>query len=187
MDDIVRSELILGGQRSGKSHRAESLSSQWLSDATHRAVMIATACAWDDEMRDRIIRHQSDRALRLPNMQTIEEPVNIASVIKLHSTEKTLIVVDCLTLWLTNLLMPIKSEDAVSEAEVVKAIEALSRAIEHASGPVVFVSNEIGLGVIPMGAGVRSFVDHQGRLNQHLASVFQRVTLMVAGLPLRLK
>jgi adenosylcobinamide kinase/adenosylcobinamide-phosphate guanylyltransferase len=120
-------------------------------------------------------------------MQTVEEPVNIVSAIKQHSTEKTLIVVDCLTLWLTNLLMPLKIEDAVSEEEVVLAIEALSLAIEHAPGPVVFVSNEIGLGVIPMGAGVRSFVDNQGRLNQHLASVCQRVTLMVAGLPLRLK
>jgi adenosylcobinamide kinase/adenosylcobinamide-phosphate guanylyltransferase len=149
--------------------------------------MIATACAWDEEMCDRIIRHQSDRALRLPNMLTVEEPVNIVSAIKLHSTEKTLIVVDCLTLWLTNLLMPVKMEDAVSEDEVVAAVEALSLAIEQAHGPVVFVSNEIGLGVIPMGVGVRSFVDNQGRLNQHLASVCQRVTLMVAGLPLRLK
>ena len=144
MDDIARSELIVGGQRSGKSHRAELLSGQWLLDASHRAVMIATACAWDEEMCDRIIRHQSDRAHRLPNMQTVEEPLNIVSAIKQHSTEKTLIVVDCLTLWLTNLLMPIKSEDAVSEAELVLAIEALSLTIEHAPGPVVFVSNEIG-------------------------------------------
>ncbi len=187
MDEIARSELIVGGQRSGKSNRAEWLSSQWLVDDTHRAVMIATACAWDEEMRDRIIRHQSDRALRLPNMLTVEEPVNIVSAIKLHSTEKTLIVVDCLTLWLTNLLMPVKMEDAVSEDEVVASVEALSLAIEQAHGPVVFVSNEIGLGVIPMGVGVRSFVDNQGRLNQHLARVCERVTLMVAGLPLRLK
>jgi adenosylcobinamide kinase/adenosylcobinamide-phosphate guanylyltransferase len=187
MDEIARSELIVGGQRSGKSNRAEWLSSQWLVDDTHRAVMIATACAWDEEMRDRIIRHQSERALRLPNMLTVEEPVNIVSAIKLHSTEKTLIVVDCLTLWLTNLLMPVKMEDAVSEDEVVAAVEALSLAIEQAYGPVVFVSNEIGLGVIPMGVGVRSFVDNQGRLNQHLARVCERVTLMVAGLPLRLK
>jgi adenosylcobinamide kinase/adenosylcobinamide-phosphate guanylyltransferase len=187
MDEIARSELIVGGQRSGKSNRAEWLSSQWLVDDSHRAVMIATACAWDEEMRDRIIRHQSDRALRLPNMHTVEEPVNIVSAIKLHSTEKTLIVVDCLTLWLTNLLMPVKMEDAVSEDEVVAAVEALSLSIEQAHGPVVFVSNEIGLGVIPMGVGVRSFVDNQGRLNQHLARVCERVTLMVAGLPLRLK
>jgi adenosylcobinamide kinase/adenosylcobinamide-phosphate guanylyltransferase len=120
-------------------------------------------------------------------MQTVEEPVNIVSAIKHHSSEKTLIVVDCLTLWLTNLLMPLQIEDAVSKEEVVLAIEALSLATENAPGPVVFVSNEIGLGVIPMGAGVRSFVDNQGRLNQHLASVCERVTLMVAGLPLRLK
>lgn len=187
MDDIAQSELILGGQRSGKSHRAELVSSQWLSDACHSAVMIATACAWDEEMRDRIIRHQSDRALRLPNMITVEEPVNISSAIKLHSTEKTLIVVDCLTLWLTNLLMPVKVEETVSEQGLLTAVETLSLVIEHAPGPVVLVSNEIGLGVIPMGAGVRRFVDHQGRLNQHLARVCERVTLMAAGLPLRLK
>jgi adenosylcobinamide kinase/adenosylcobinamide-phosphate guanylyltransferase len=83
--------------------------------------------------------------------------------------------------------MPLKIEDAVSEEEIVLAIEALSLATENSAGPVVFVSNEIGLGVIPMGAGVRSFIDNQGRLNQHLARVCERVTLMVAGLPLRLK
>ena len=187
MDDIARSELIVGGQRSGKSHRAELLSGQWLLDASHRAVMIATACAWDEEMCDRIIRHQSDRAHRLPNMQTVEEPLNIVSAIKLYSSDKTLIVVDCLTLWLTNLLMPLNVEDTVSDQEALLAVERLAQVVEHAPGPVVLVSNEIGLGVIPMGAGVRSFVDNQGRLNQHLASVCQRVTLMVAGLPLRLK
>ncbi len=187
MDDIAHSELILGGQRSGKSHRAELLSSQWLSDASHSAVMIATACAWDEEMRDRIIHHQSDRTQRLPTMMTVDEPVNIASAIEKHSAEKTLIVVDCLTLWLTNLLMPLNVEDTVSEQEVLLAVERLAQTIEHAPGPVVFVSNEIGLGVIPMGAGVRSFVDNQGRLNQYLARVCERVTLMTAGLPLRLK
>ena len=187
MDEIARSELIVGGQRSGKSYRAELLSGQWLTDNTHRAVMLATAYAWDAEMRDRIIRHQSDRALRLPTMQTVEEPINIGSAINLHSTEKTLIVVDCLTLWLTNLLMPLNVDDTLSEEEVVLAIEALSLAIKHAPGPVVLVSNEIGLGVIPMGEGVRAFVDTQGRLNQQIARVCDRVTLMVAGLPMRLK
>ena len=187
MDEIARSELILGGQRSGKSHRAELLSSQWLSDASHSAVMIATAYAWDEEMRERIIRHQSDRALRLPNMQTVEEPINIVSAIKLYSSDKTLIVVDCLTLWLTNLLMPLNVEDTVSDQEALLAVERLAQVVEHAPGPVVLVSNEIGLGVIPMGAGVRSFVDNQGRLNQHLARICERVTLMTAGLPLRLK
>lgn len=83
--------------------------------------------------------------------------------------------------------MPLNVEDTVSEQEVLLAVERLVQTIEHAPGPVVFVSNEIGLGVIPMGAGVRSFVDNQGRLNQYLARVCERVTLMTAGLPLRLK
>ena len=101
------SELILGGQRSGKSARAETLAQQWLAAAPgHRAVFIATAQPWDDEMRERIARHQQDRAMRLPGMATVEEPLALAQAIAQHSNPQTLLVVDCLTLWLTNCLMP---------------------------------------------------------------------------------
>ena len=107
---IAKSELILGGQKSGKSRRAELLARQWLAQSPqHQAVLIATAQPWDDEMRERIARHQQDRAARVPGMATVEEPLQLAQAITQHSSGNTLVVVDCLTLWLTNLLMPAES------------------------------------------------------------------------------
>jgi len=188
MGELARSEFILGGQRSGKSRRAELLARQWL-DASpdHRAVMVATGQPWDDEMRERIARHQADRALRVPGMVTVEEPRALPDALQQHSDARTLIVVDCLTLWLTNLLMPADPARALAEPAVVAAGEGLCAAITSAPGPVVLVGNEIGLGVIPMGREVRAFVDGLGRLNQQVAAVCERVTLMAAGLPLTLK
>ncbi|MBX9817435.1 MAG: bifunctional adenosylcobinamide kinase/adenosylcobinamide-phosphate guanylyltransferase [Burkholderiaceae bacterium] len=186
---IAKSELILGGQKSGKSRRAELLARQWLDAAPdHQAVLIATAQPWDDEMRQRIARHQADRAERVPGMRTVEEPIALAEAIRRHSSARTLVVVDCLTLWLTNLLMPAEYESDSALALVDTAQTAsLLIAIEEAAGPVVLVGNEIGLGVIPMGREVRAFVDALGRLNQDVAAVCQRATLMAAGLPLTLK
>lgn len=184
---IARSEFILGGQKSGKSRRAEMLAQQWLGMAAHhRALLIATAQPWDDEMRARIARHQADRAQRVPGMQTIEEPLALAQALATHSQREVLLVVDCLTLWLTNGLMPMQPQaDAVFEVESQMA--ALAASIAMAPGPVVLVGNEIGMGVIPMGAEVRAFVDALGRLNQRVAQACARVTLMAAGLPLTLK
>lgn len=186
---IAQSELILGGQKSGKSRRAELLARQWLEQgADHRAVLIATAQPWDDEMRARIARHQADRAERVPGMVTVEEPLALAQAIAQHSSPQTLVVVDCLTLWLTNILMPADFEPNQLPAPMGIAQAApLLIAIQKAPGPVVLVGNEIGLGVIPMGREVRAFVDALGQLNQAVAQVCQRVTLMAAGLPLTLK
>ncbi len=185
---IARSTFILGGQRSGKSRRAELLARDWLAAAPgHRAVMIATGQAWDDEMRERIARHQADRAERVPGMVTVEEPLALAGALRLHSDARTLIVIDCLTLWLTNLMMPTDPVQALDEPAVIAAGEALCAAVVAAPGPVVLVGNEIGLGVIPMGREVRAFVDALGRLNQRVAASCPRVTLMAAGLPLTLK
>jgi adenosylcobinamide kinase/adenosylcobinamide-phosphate guanylyltransferase len=185
---IARSTFILGGQRSGKSRRAELLARDWLAAAPgHRAVMIATGQAWDDEMRERIARHQADRAERVPGMATVEEPLALAEAVRRHSDGQTLVVVDCLTLWLTNLMMPADPAQALQASAVVTAGDALCAAIAEAPGPVVLVGNEIGLGVIPMGREVRQFVDALGRLNQRVAASCQRVTLMAAGLPLNLK
>ena len=197
----ARSELILGGQKSGKSRRAELLARDWLAASPeHRAVLIATAQPWDDEMRQRIARHRQDRALRVPGMATVEEPLALAEAIGQRSRANTLVVVDCLTLWLTNLLMPPMPEKPEKPenfenypsnrplARVQNAwIATLLVAIEKSSGPVVLVSNEIGLGVIPLGAEVRAFVDALGYLNQSVAQACDRVTLMAAGLPLTLK
>lgn len=189
---IAPSEFILGGQRSGKSRRAEMLARTWLDQSTaHRAVLIATAQPWDDEMRQRIARHQADRAERVPGMVTVEEPLALAEAIAQHSRPDMLVVVDCLTLGLTNLLMPVEAE-TLKQNEPLALVEyayaaPLLIAIQNAPGPVVLVGNEIGLGVIPMGREVRAFVDALGRLNQDVARVCQRVTLMAAGLPLHLK
>jgi len=193
---IARSELILGGQRSGKSRRAESLALAWLAQSPqHQAVLIATARPGDDEMRERIARHRQDRAARVPAMQTLEEPLQLAQALARHSQPHTLVVVDCLTLWLTNWLMPAenaehsqKNEENRLAAQYPRAqVAIILGAIEAAAGPVVLVSNEIGLGVIPLGRETRAFVDALGRLNQEVAQACRRVTLMAAGLPLTLK
>lgn len=177
-------ELILGGQRSGKSARAEMLAAQWLgASPAHRAVFIATATAWDDEMRERIARHQRDRAQRVPGMVTVEEPLDLAGALARNNAAGTLVVVDCLTLWLTNLLMPAQGDVETSDARTA----TLAQTISTHTAPLILVSNEIGLGVIPMGSEVRAFVDALGRLNQQVAAACDRVTLMAAGLPLTLK
>jgi len=187
---VARSELILGGQKSGKSRRAELLARSWLAcSPSHQAVLIATAQPWDAEMRERIARHQTDRAERVPGMQTVEEPVQLAQTLTRHSQPQTLVVVDCLTLWLTNLLMPAENfeQNRASAHDPRAQVAMLLRAIEDATGPVVLVGNEIGLGVIPLGRETRAFVDALGRLNQEVAQACERATFMAAGLPLTLK
>src|SRR4051812_34982672 len=207
---VARSELILGGQKSGKTRRAEEVASVWLAQSpSHRAIYIATAQAWDGEMRERIARHRQDRALRVPPIETVEEPQELAHAIGRHSRADTLIVVDCLTLWLTARLMPAvpglppsphpnplpEGEGANPnfplspwERAGVRAPQGvLAPALQACAGPIVLISNEIGLGVIPMGRDVRAFVDALGGLNQEAAAACERVTLMSAGLPLTLK
>ena len=200
---VARTELILGGQRSGKSRRAEALAQRWLAESPlHRAVLIATAQPWDDEMRTRIAHHQRDRAERVPGMRTVEEPLALGDALVQYSDPKTLVVVDCLTLWLTNLLMPhepIKEQPGNAEnsleyesnkalaQDLPAQVAMLLIAIKKAAGPVMLVGNEIGLGVIPLGRETRAFVDALGRLNQDVAAVCERVTFMAAGLPLVLK
>ena len=207
---VASSELILGGQRSGKSRRAEMLARTWLAQAPrHKAVLIATAQPWDDEMVERIRQHKQDRAERVPGLQTVEEPLELAQAITQHSDANTLVVVDCLTLWLTNLLMPPvappdeprfdeKQQKNAKNDQNYLPKEAADQwirtwpatvliAIEKSPGPVIVVGNEIGLGVIPLGRETRAFVDELGRLNQQVASVCARVTFMAAGLPLTLK
>ncbi|MEG0936709.1 MAG: bifunctional adenosylcobinamide kinase/adenosylcobinamide-phosphate guanylyltransferase [Comamonas sp.] len=189
---MPRTQFILGGQKSGKSRRAELLARQWLqSGAQHQAVLVATGQAWDAEMTERIARHQRDRAERVPGMQTLEEPRELAQVIAQHSHPERLLVIDCLTLWLTNWLMPVeteKSEEKTPPAQDWQAQLAMFlKALDDAAGPIILVGNEIGLGVIPMGREVRAFVDALGVLNQQVAAHCESATLMCAGLPLALK
>lgn len=183
---IARSELILGGQKSGKSRRAEDLARAWLAQPGHSACLLATAQPWDDEMRERIARHQRDRAEKVPGMATLEVGAGLVEALVRESRPDTLLVVDCLTLWLTAGLMPMAGEPWSADeldAQLVSLVETL----ESLPGPVVLVSNEIGLGVIPMGRDVRAFVDALGRLNQRVAGVCERAILMAAGLPMVLK
>ena len=190
-------ELILGGQKSGKTRRAEQAARDWMdAGAGRHAVYLATGQAWDAEMQARIARHQADRALRVPGMQTVEAPLHLGQALQAHSNAQTLVVVDCLTLWLTNWMMPMQgveqaaSENQPNQASALdwKAQRALFlEVLPQCPGPVVVVGNEIGLGVIPLGREVRAFVDALGTLNQDVARVCGRATLMAAGLPLQLK
>lgn len=179
-------ELILGGQRSGKSRCAEARAAAWLTPPGHAAVLLATALAGDDEMRARIARHRADRARRVAGLATIEVPRDLAAVLRAHSVPNRLVLVDCLSLWLTNLLMPMQGE-ALDDTALADARDALCDALAAASGPVVLVSNEIGLGITPLSHEARRFVDELGRLHQRVAAVCANVTWMVAGIEMPLK
>ncbi|MFM2057427.1 MAG: hypothetical protein RLY71_1812 [Pseudomonadota bacterium] len=185
-------ELILGGQKSGKSRTAEQRAAAWLAAGDESALpgrsalLIATATGGDDEMRARIARHQRDRAFRVPGLATLEEPLQLAGVLRRYSAPERLLVVDCLTLWLTNWLMPLQPPLDVAAAAEAWELEraALLEALPGLPGPVVLVGNEIGLGLSPLGREVRHFVDELGRLHQDIAACCADVTLMVAGLAL---
>ena len=196
-------ELILGGQKSGKSRRAEALAARWLAAGTpvapRQATLLATAEAWDDEMCQRIARHQADRRERVPGLGTLEfapgTVPDLGEAITRRSAPHHLLVVDCLTLWLTRALMPMEApmeaENSMKKMPPPLDLKAQTahflEALRQAPGPVVLVGNEIGLGVIPLGREVRAFVDALGLLNQQVAEVAQRVVLMVAGQPLVVK
>ncbi len=167
---MARVSLILGGARSGKSARALALASE----PPH--VFIATAEALDGEMRERIRLHKAERGA---GWGLVEEPLELAAAIRANAAEGTTLVVDCLTLWLSNLIH--HGRDV--EAETGRLIAALAAA----PGRVVLVSNEVGMGLAPMNALGREFRDAQGRLNQRIAGVADHVEFVAAGLPLVLK
>jgi adenosylcobinamide kinase/adenosylcobinamide-phosphate guanylyltransferase len=165
-------ELIVGGQRSGKSRRAESLALRWQARGG-RVAVIATALALDAEMRARIAHH---RTTRPAGFDTLEAPLALSDTLRQADNPGRLIVVDCLTLWLTNWLMPMDGapDRPGWEAERSTLLDLLPRL----ASPVVFVSNEVGWGVSPLGREVRDYVDE---LNQDIARCCDRLTLMVAG------
>lgn len=179
-------ELILGGQRSGKSRCAESRAIAWLATPGHEAALLATALPGDGEMRERIAQHRRDRAERVPAMVTHEVPRDLALGIAQYAHPQRLLVIDCLTLWTTNWLMPLEPLEQPHERWQA-ASQAMLNALAAAAGPVVLVSNEIGLGLSPMTREARHFVDELGRLHQAVAAHCARVTLMVAGLELAVK
>jgi adenosylcobinamide kinase/adenosylcobinamide-phosphate guanylyltransferase len=178
-------ELILGGARSGKSRRAEDLASLWLAAGPGRsATLLATALAADDEMAARIRRHRGDRAVFAPGLDTLEVPIALPAALREQDDPQRLLLVDCLTLWLTQCLLP---PPGLPVQDWPALERSLLEAVRQARSPLVFVSNEIGLGVMPMSVEARQCVDALGRLHQRLAPLCHRVTLMVAGLPLAVK
>jgi adenosylcobinamide kinase/adenosylcobinamide-phosphate guanylyltransferase len=166
-------ELILGGARSGKSALAERLAGESGLDVTY----IATAAIGDAEMAERIRHHQ---ARRPGHWQVVEEPIQLASALQESAVEQRCVIVDCLTLWLTNLLL---ADEALYQTQR----DALLETLPGLPGRLIMVGNETGMGVVPMGELTRRFVDESGRLHQQLAGLCERVTLTVAGLPHVLK
>ncbi|MZR31318.1 bifunctional adenosylcobinamide kinase/adenosylcobinamide-phosphate guanylyltransferase [Sneathiella litorea] len=164
--------LILGGARSGKSRFAEKLVVQ--TDAPR--LYLATAQAFDSEMERRIASHKQDRG---SSWTTIEEPIHLAEALSLHSAQSNIILVDCLTLWLSNLM----GHDLPIEQEFDKLLTALSKL----PGPVILVSNEVGQGIVPENALARAFRDHAGKLHQRIAEISEEVYFITAGLPQKLK
>jgi adenosylcobinamide kinase / adenosylcobinamide-phosphate guanylyltransferase len=169
---IARSALILGGARSGKSAYAQALAE---ANSPER-LYLATATSGDEEMAARIARHQADRG---PGWATLEEPLDVAGALKAQARAGRVVLVDCLTLWLSNLML--------AGREPGPAITALAGAVGALAGPAILVSNEVGMGIVPDNKLSRDFRDWQGRVNREIGAVCDAVILIAAGFPLQLK
>ncbi|MBU4531065.1 MAG: bifunctional adenosylcobinamide kinase/adenosylcobinamide-phosphate guanylyltransferase [Hoeflea sp.] len=172
MSQLRQITLVLGGARSGKSAFAERLVEQ----ASPTRLYVATGQAWDDEMRERIASHQSRRG---EGWETVEAPLDLSQALSVHARPDRPILVDCLTLWVTNLML--------GERDIAQAFDGLSATLPGLKGAVVFVSNEVGLGIVPDNAMARAFRDHAGRLHQSIAGLADEVHFVAAGLPLKMK
>ncbi|MFH1805850.1 MAG: bifunctional adenosylcobinamide kinase/adenosylcobinamide-phosphate guanylyltransferase [Pseudomonadota bacterium] len=163
--------LILGGARSGKSRFAENLII-----GAGGGLYIATGRAWDDEMANRIAHHRNSRG---PLWQTIEEPLDLCGALQSAATQNRPVLVDCLTLWLTNLML--------DDRDITSECLALCDLLPELPMPVLLVSNEVGMGIVPENAMARAFRDHAGRLHQNIAALADHVTLIVAGIAVPVK
>lgn len=181
--------LILGGARSGKSRYAETLATT----SGKEVIYVATAQARDPEMAARIALH---RLQRNQQWTTVEETIALGDAIERWSAPGSVILVDCLTLWLSNLLFCERAGEVEDFPEVGEIVPPTCfhqqrarflHALKHATGDVILVSNEVGTGIVPTGAVSRWFVDEAGRLNQEMAAICEQAMLIVAGLPLKLK
>jgi adenosylcobinamide kinase / adenosylcobinamide-phosphate guanylyltransferase len=181
----VTTTLVLGGARSGKSRHAESQAEE----SGLEVIYIATAHGGDAEMAERIARHRRSRPA---HWQTVEAPLLLAAAIERHAKPGRVILVDCLTLWLSNLLFS-DARDFPETGNITlpplfhQQRAALLEVLDDSPADVILVSNEVGMGIVPMGAVSRCFADEQGRLNQALATGCDRVVFVTAGLPMMLK
>ena len=164
--------LVLGGARSGKSGFSERMAQETGLERHY----IATGRAYDEEMRERIARHRIDRG---EGWQTHEEPLRLAEILTEFAGPGRVVLVDCLTLWVTNLMM----DERVIDSEASALVDQLLKV----SGRVILVSNEVGLGIVPDNKMAREFRDHAGRLHQKIAAIADEVYFVAAGLPLKMK
>ncbi|RSV43162.1 bifunctional adenosylcobinamide kinase/adenosylcobinamide-phosphate guanylyltransferase [Sphingomonas sp. ABOLE] len=168
----MTSLFVLGGARSGKSRYAQARAESLAGDLLY----LATAQAFDAEMEERIARHRADRG---PRWSTLDVPLDLPAAILANAAPGRVLLVDCLTLWTSNLMFAERDLDAETEA--------LATAVTQAAGPVILVANEVGLGIVPDNALARRFRDAAGRINQAIAATADEVQFIAAGLPLRLK
>jgi adenosylcobinamide kinase/adenosylcobinamide-phosphate guanylyltransferase len=171
-DTLSGAVLVLGGARSGKSAFAEQL----VAGTGRTRHYVATGRAWDEEMRERIARHRLDRG---EGWETHEEPIELVRQLELLNDPANVILVDCLTLWVTNLMM----EERVMAEEFAR----LAAYLPKMSANLVIVSNEVGMGIVPENRMARDFRDHAGRLHQAVAASASEVYFVAAGLPLKMK
>lgn len=169
---LARHYFVLGGARSGKSLFAEKLTLSLAPSCKY----LATARIWDDEVRQRVDVHKSRRA---EHWSSFEEPIDLSSKLEILAAQKTPILVDCLTMWVTNLMM--------EERDIDAAGDALVAVLKTLPAPVVFVSNEVGQGIVPDNKMAREFIDHTGLLHQKISQAVDEVYFITAGLPSKLK
>ena len=168
--------LIIGGCKSGKSRHALDLASQ---QATAEKTFIATSVPFDDEMKSRIERHRAERG---SDWTTVEAPVGLPDAISANCGENRLILVDCLTLWINNLMM-----DTTDEEIIQSRFSELTDTLTESTGPILLVSNEVGAGIVPENPLARQFRDLAGMVNQSIALLADEVVWMVAGIPVKIK
>jgi adenosylcobinamide kinase/adenosylcobinamide-phosphate guanylyltransferase len=169
---VHRRVLVMGGARSGKSRTALQLAEA----TSKKRIYIATAQTSDDEMRKRIAHHRTERDA---SWRTSEIPLHLAEAIHVNAGSGKIVLVDCLTLWLSNILL--------AERDPSREVDLLVQAVREASGPLILVSNEVGQGIVPATPLGRAFRDEQGRLNQRFAEACEAVVFVAAGCPVLLK
>ncbi len=168
--------LVVGGCRSGKSRFAE----QWINERFDRKIYVATTVVGDDEEMKRRVKHHQN--LRGADWQTLEEPCDVDGILQRNTLQTEVVLIDCLTLWLTNLLLK-----NLSDSLILEKVADLAAAIEACPVSVVLVSNEVGLGIVPESPLARRFRDLAGWCNQQIGTQCEKVVFMAAGLPLYLK